>query len=156
MQCWSITSLRDRRLSSAGLALLVGLAGPSAWAEDAAGAKPQAAPPVSTPAKAAPAAKPAPKPVGPAECVRTGQRVIAALARDDSGAASQFFTFYTAFKCPPQHLAQAFGCLVGLQTKNPSISNPSPEQVAQCWADPSTIPEVKPPQPETPPAGEAK
>ncbi|MGZ8216925.1 hypothetical protein [Methylomagnum sp.] len=154
MQSWSIASPRHRRLSGAGLALLMGLAASSAWAENAAGAKPQAAAPV--PAKAAPPAKPHPKFTGPAECTRTGQRVIAALARDDSGAASQFHTFYTAFKCPPQHLAQSFGCLVGLQTKNPSISNPSPEQVAQCWNDPSTIPEVKPPQPETPPAGEAK
>lgn len=160
MQCWSIASSRirgrSRRLSGAAVALLAGLAASSAWAENAAGAKPQAAAPAPVPAKATPAAKPAPKPVGPAECVRTGQRVIAALARDDSGAASQFHTFYTAFKCPPQHLAQAFGCLVGLQTKNPSISNPSPEQVSQCWDDPTTIPEVKPPQPETPPAGEAK
>lgn len=154
MHFWSIAPSRHRRFTGAGLVLLAGLVAQSAWAENAAGAKPQAA--ASAPAKAAPPAKPKPKFTGPAECLRTGQRVVAALARDDSGAASQFFTFYTAFKCPPAHLAQAFGCLVGLQTKNPTISNPSPEQVAQCWDDPSTIPEVKPPQPETPPAGEAK
>jgi hypothetical protein len=76
--------------------------------------------------------------------------VIAALARDDSGAANEFHNFYIAFKCPPQHLAQAFGCLVGLQTQHPNISNPSAEQVAQCWEDPTTIPEVKP-QPEPAP-----
>jgi hypothetical protein len=155
MKCWSVAAARihqrRRALTGAGLALFLGLAHSSAWAADPAPAKPAA------PAKAVQPAKPHPKFTGPAECIRTGQRVIAALARDDSGTANQFYTFYTAFKCPTQHLAQAFGCLVGLQTKNPGISNPSPEQVTQCWDDPATIPEVKPaPQQETPPAGEAK
>lgn len=111
-----------------------------------------AAPPAAKTSKAAPPAKPHPKFQGSAECVRTGQRVIAALARDDSGAAEQFHTFYTAFKCPPQHLAQAFGCLVALQTQHPNISNPSPEQVTQCWEDPATIPAVKPEPPVQPKA----
>ena len=84
---------------------------------------------------------------GSAECVRTGQRVIAALARDDSGAASQFHTFYTAFKCSPQNLALSFGCLVNLQKANPGLSNPSQEQVSQCWEQPSEIPKVLPPPP---------
>lgn len=106
-------------------------------------------------AKAAAPKKPRPKFQGPAECVRTGQRVIAALARDDSGAATQFYTFYSAFKCPPKHLAEAFGCLVELQTQNSSISNPSPEQVSQCWNDPATVPVVKPePPPKAPAQGQ--
>jgi hypothetical protein len=123
--------------------------------------QPAAAP---APANPAPVAKPAPalaapnpaqakpavaaKPGGaqlPVECVRTGQRVIAALARDDSGTAGQFHDFYVAFKCPPQRLAQAFGCLVNLQTANPGLSNPSPEQVTQCWDEP--VPASKPPSP---------
>ena len=76
------------------------------------------------------------------ECVRTGQRVIAALAREDSGAASQFHTFYAAFSCSPAHLAQAFGCLVNLQTANPGLSNPTPEQVTECWDEPTVIPKI--------------
>lgn len=113
--------------------------------------------PTPVPAPAAAPAKPAPaksvvpaKSVGaslPVECVRTGQHVIAALARDDSGTASQFHNFYVAFKCPPQQLAQAFGCLVKLQTANPGLTNPSPEQVRECWEDPSTLPKVLPPPP---------
>lgn len=125
-------------------------------------AKPKAKTPTDTPAVAA--ASPAPeatkskaKPTvvaESAECVRTGQRVIATLARDDSGAASQFYNFYsTAFKCPPQKLAQAFGCLVNLQTVNPGLANPSPEQVAQCWNDPATPPRVLP-QPQPPAANQ--
>ena len=77
-------------------------------------------------------------PTVPAECVRTGQRVIAALARDDSGAAGQFYAFYDAFDCARPHLAQAFGCLVKLQSANPGLSNPSPEQVNQCWDNPAS------------------
>jgi len=88
--------------------------------------------------KTASAVRPKAKP----ECVRTGQRVIAALAREDSGAASQFHTFYTAFSCSPTHLAQAFGCLVNLQTANPGLSNPTPEQVSQCWDEPAVIPKI--------------
>ncbi len=83
----------------------------------------------------------------PAECARTGQRVVAALARDDTGAASQFFSFYNAFKCPPAHLSQAFGCLVKFQAANPAISNPSPDAVSQCWSDPSALPSVPPAPP---------
>jgi hypothetical protein len=83
---------------------------------------------------------------GPPECLRTGQRTIAALARDDSGAAGQFYNFYVGFKCPPQRLAQAFGCLVRLQSENPNLTNPSSEQVSQCWADPSVMPEAGEPQ----------
>ena len=128
----------------------------SAWAEETPGTKPAAPSPEApnpAPAKLPPPVKPKPKTAPePAECVRTGQRVIAALARDDSGAANEFHNFYIAFKCPPQHLAQAFGCLVGLQTQHPNISNPSAEQVTQCWEDPSTIPEVKPPPSEPAPA----
>jgi hypothetical protein len=92
-------------------------------------------------------AKPAQKATvpSPPECQRIGQRVIAALARDDSGSALQFHTFYTAFNCSAQELTQAFGCLVNLQTAVPSLSSPTPQQVAQCWADPTTLPEVAPP-----------
>jgi len=82
------------------------------------------------------------RPKAKPECVRTGQRVIAALARDDSGAASQFHTFYSAFNCSSAHLAQAFGCLVNLQTANPGLSNPTLEQVTQCWDDPTVIPKI--------------
>ena len=99
---------------------------------------------VVEPAKAVVSSKPA-APSAPAECVRTGQRVIAALARDDTGAATQFFAFYNAFKCSPTHLTQAFACLVKLQAANPGLSNPSPEQVGQCWEDPAVIPKVLPP-----------
>lgn len=95
------------------------------------------------------------KPVGPVECIRTGQRVIAALARDDSGAANHFHSFYEAFNCPNAHLAKAFGCLVTLQTQNPSISNPTAEQVSQCWEAPGKIPEVAAPV-EAPKEGENK
>lgn len=114
--------------------------------------KTEAAPAVkaaTAPAKVAAPAKPA-IPAAPAECIRTGQRVIAALARDDTGAATQFFAFYNAFKCPPAHLTQAFACLVKLQAANPGLSNPSPEQVGQCWDDPAVIPKVLPPPPPQP------
>jgi|GEM_PF-3004939 len=106
------------------------------------------------PAKTA-VVKPKAKPVGPVECVRTGQRVIAALARDDSGAANHFHSFYEAFNCPNAHLAKAFGCLVTLQTKNPSISNPTAEQVSQCWEEPGKTPEVAAPV-EAPKEGDNK
>ena len=88
----------------------------------------------------------------PAECVRTGQRVISALARDDSGAAGQFYSFYAAFDCSKSHLAQAFGCLVKLQNANPGLSNPSPEQVKQCWENPAAVPTASPVQPSSNPA----
>ena len=118
-----------------------------------------AAKPAQPPAPAAP--NPAPvKPVQaakpgtplPVECVRTGQRVIAALARDDSGTAGQFHNFYTAFKCPPQHLAQSFGCLVSLQNANPGLTNPSTEQVSQCWDDPAPASKTPTPVPAPAPA----
>ena len=96
-----------------------------------------------------------PRLTGPVECVRTGQRTVAALARDDSGAATHFHAFYEAFNCPASQLAKAFGCLVNLQEKNPSISNPSLEQVEQCWANPSKTPEVAPPV-EPPKEGDSK
>lgn len=112
-------------------------------------AQPEATPaPAATPAKAAPAKAPASaKSAGaslPIECVRTGQHVIANLARNDSGTANQFHNFYVAFKCPPQHLAQAFGCLVKWQTVNPG-ANPSEEKVKECWEDPATPPKPQPP-----------
>jgi hypothetical protein len=107
-------------------------------------AKTESAPaPAKLAAKAAAPAKPS-VPAAPAECVRTGQRVIAALARDDTNAAMQFFTFYNAFKCSPTHLSQAFACLVKLQTANPGLANPAQEQVNQCWNDPAIVPKVAP------------
>jgi hypothetical protein len=115
---------------------------PEAVKPTAEAAKPAAVPTAPTKAVAKPTA-----PALPAECVRTGQRVVAALARDDTGAATQFYTFYNAFKCPLPHLAQAFACLAKLQAANPGLSNPSPEQVAQCWDDPATLPKVLPPPP---------
>lgn len=146
-----------RGLAGLGLTVLALLAAVSAQAEDAAKPAPAAAPAKAAPAAVAakPAATPAapkpvatkPAPVMPAECVRTGQRVIAALARDDTGAASQFHAFYVNFKCSPTQLAQAFGCLVNLQTANPSVANPAPEHVSQCWNDPATVPKVAPPPP---------
>lgn len=174
MKFWSVAIPRANpihAIAGVGLVLFASLSGVNAYAEEP--AKPPAAPaPAAQPAppaaaapKAAPAkpaqppaaqasmaktkAKPA-VPAEPAECVRTGQRVIAALARDDSGAASQFHTFYEAFKCPPQRLAQAFGCLVNLQTANPSLNNPSHEQVTECWNDPATLPKVEAPKPPEP------
>ena len=101
------------------------------------------------------ASKIKPRLTGPVECIRTGQRTVAALARDDSGAATHFHAFYEAFNCPASQLAKAFGCLVNLQEKNPSISNPSPDQVEQCWANPSKTPEVAPPA-EPPKEGDPK
>ena len=168
------------RLATIGLVVLAAMPASYSMADDA--PKPAAAQPAATPEATAikpeklaqpvqpakseslapnpdkisavlkPKAKPAPA-VGTAECVRTGQRVIAALARDDSGTASQFHNFYSAFKCSPQHLAQAFGCLVNLQLANPGLSNPPQEQVTQCWEDPAVIPKVHP-QPGTDSAGE--
>ncbi|MFZ4698722.1 MAG: hypothetical protein ACOYMG_01605 [Candidatus Methylumidiphilus sp.] len=180
MKFWSVSTLTPSSvtlgLPALGLILIAAMPPSPAVAEDAAkpaatsAAKPespatrpaklgQTAKPedlAHNPAKAALAAKPKAKPaayLGTAECVRTGQRVIAALARDDSGAASQFHTFYTAFKCPPPQLALAFGCLVNLQKANPGLSNPTPEQVTQCWEEPSEIPKVQP-QPAADGAGE--
>jgi hypothetical protein len=173
MKFWSVTTPPASRIiiggfASLGLVVLAAMPVSYAVAEDA--PKPAAATaaksepsapkqPAAVAAKSdAPSAKSA-KPVQPAkakakpatnvgtaECVRTGQRVIAALARDDSGAASQFHTFYTAFMCSPQHLAQAFGCLVNLQSAHPGLSNPTPEQVTQCWEDPLEMPAVLPQQ----------
>lgn len=128
-------------LGLVGLGLIAFAAAPISYAAQPKDSQPVAAPAQAAPAQAAPAATPAKasapaKSAGatqPVECVRTGQRVIAALARDDSGTASQFHAFYTAFKCPPQQLAQAFGCLVKLQAATPSLTNPSAEQVAACW-----------------------
>ena len=158
MNFWSVfTSLASKNTRGfAGIGLVMLAAAPAApvFAQDAqpaaASAKPATPVKPAQPAKAKSAAA-----LGPAECVRTGQRVISALARDDSGAASQFHTFYVAFKCSPQHLAQAFGCLVNLQSVTPGLSNPSPEQVKQCWDDPSVLPKVTA-QPAPQPAGEKK
>ncbi len=138
-----------RSLTGLGLVLLTAMPTASVFAED------QAPSPAKTEAPAKPAKAKAAASTGPVECVRLGQRVIAALARDDSGAANQFHNFYIAFKCSPQHLAQAFGCLVNLQAANPGLSNPLPEHVKQCWDDPATIPKVQP-QPPAEPAGEKK
>ncbi|MGH9894597.1 MAG: hypothetical protein ACREA0_21985 [bacterium] len=141
---------RGLRLVGVGLILVAGVSGSEASAENE--PKPGAGPSKTVPA---PKQKPPRKAdaktnPGPPECMRIGQRVIAALARDDSGAAGQFYAFYTAFKCPQQRLSQSFGCLVNLQTTNPSLANPSPEHVAQCWDDPSAVPVVQPPsQPAT-------
>ena len=155
MKFWSVATPPVRNVTAAlgcvGLIALMALPAFPVQAEETAKASP------ATPAKAdAQAAKPAKttKPVplpklkarpanqGTAECVRTGQRVIAALARDDSGAASQFHTFYAAFGCSAPHLAQAFGCLVNLQASHPGLSNPSPEQVTHCWESPQETPVV--------------
>ena len=164
MKFWSVAMPRAKsihNIAGAGLVLFASWSAVDAYAEEA--AKPPAAAQPAAPAKpiqpvaaAAPSAKPKPKPAAPAEppeCVRTGQRVVAALARDDSGAASQFHNFYAAFKCPPQRLALAFGCLVNLQTANPGLSNPTPEQVTQCWTDPATLPKVEAPKPPEAPSG---
>ena len=112
-------------------------------------------PEIASPSQAAVLARPDPlrklrikSPADLPECVRTGQRVIGALARDDSSAANQFFAFYLAFKCPPEHLAQAFGCLVELQASAPNLANPSPDHIAQCWDNPTTPPPPPPPPPE--------
>jgi hypothetical protein len=142
---------RSCGLAGLGLIVLAAMPFSNAAADPPAdpAAKPaaEAAKPADPPTKQA---KQSAAPAAPAECVRTGQRVIAALARDDTGAASQFFAFYNAFKCAPPHLAQAFACLVKLQAANPGLSNPSPEQVAQCWNDPATVPKVLPPPPPAP------
>jgi hypothetical protein len=172
MMFWSALSpsatLGKRGHAVFTLALLAALPAAAPYAEEAAKATSASAKTVPSPAKPAPhgkteiAAKPAPAPAPvavvkpkpgtlfPAECIRTGQRVIAALARDDSGAASQFHNFYTAFKCSPTHLAQSFGCLVTLQTSTPGLSNPSPEQVSLCWDNPSEPPKVPAPPPPPP------
>ncbi len=155
MKFWSVSPPRAgkiiRGFAGLGLVMLTAMQVAPASAQDAEPAKAAPAPvKPAQPVKAKSAAA-----LGPAECVRTGQRVIGALARDDSGAASQFHTFYIAFKCSPQHLAQAFGCLVNLQNATPGLSNPSPEQVKQCWDDPSTLPKVAPP-PAQEPAKEKK
>jgi hypothetical protein len=109
-------------------------------------------PEIASPSQAAVLSRPDPlrklrikSPADLPECERTGQRVIGALARDDSGAANQFYGFYTAFKCPPDHLAQAFGCLVELQASAPNLASPSPDHVAQCWDNPMTPPPPPPP-----------
>lgn len=149
MKFWSVNLPRAKNVCGFASGLVLLAAVPMADADAAptdAPAKLAQLSSQSAKAKAKPAA-----PSEPAECVRTGQRVIAALARDDSGAASQFHNFYVAFKCPPHRLAQAFGCLVNLQAANPGLNNPSPEQVAQCWDDPATLPKVQP----QPPANEA-
>ena len=172
MKSWSVAITRAKSIhtiAGAGLVLFTSLSAVNAYAEEPA-KPPAAAPAPAVAAQPAAPAKPTPQPAAvvaqatktkskpaapaePPECVRTGQRVIAALARDDSGAASQFNTFYVAFKCPPQHLAQAFGCLVNLQTANPGLNNPTPEQVTQCWSDPSTLPKVEAPKPPETPSG---
>jgi hypothetical protein len=154
MKFWSVNTPPARRailgLALFGLVMLAATPVSNVLAEDApkppaaAASKPDA-PPATKQARLALPAKAKAKPatvLGTAECVRTGQRVIAALARDDSGAANQFHTFYMAFKCSPQHLAHAFGCLVNLQAAHPGLSNPSPEQVTECWEEPSEIPKV--------------
>jgi len=161
MKFWCVSLSRAttvHKAAGASLMLFASLSAIGVHAEEP--AKPQApAAPAAQPttlAAAAQAAKPKAKPAAPAEppeCLRTGQRVIAALARDDSGAANQFHHFYEAFKCPPQHLAQSFGCLVNLQTANPSLNNPSPEQVSHCWNDPTILPKVEAPKPPETPAG---
>jgi hypothetical protein len=154
MKFWSVTAPPARRairgLATLGLVMLAAtpvsnvLAGDAPKPSVATASKPDAQPAPHQPLPAKAKAKPATV-SGTSECVRTGQRVIAALARDDSGAANQFHTFYMAFKCSPQHLAHAFGCLVNLQTAHPGLSNPSPEQVTECWEEPSEIPKVQPP-----------
>ena len=152
MKFWSVATPLVRNVTVAlgcvGLIALMALPSSPVQAEETAKASPAKAD--AQAAKPAKATKPVPAPKlkarpayqGTAECERTGQRVIAALARDDSGAASQFHTFYVAFGCSAPHLAQAFGCLVNLQASNPGLSNPSPEQVTQCWESPQETPVV--------------
>lgn len=165
MKLWSVAGARaGKRIAHVvllGLALCLSAYAMPSWAEEIleldapAPAKPKKARIAAGKAKGA--AKAAAKgPVTSPECTRTGHRVIAALARDDSGAALQFHTFYAAFKCPAQHLAHAFGCLVNLQTAVPNLSNPSPQQVAACWEDPATPPKAPPPPAEPPKAEEPK
>jgi len=161
------TAKRIRGLAGIGLAALAlmplspavadDIAKPAAAAQEKASAPtpPPASPKAAGEAKAAAAAKAQAQTAAPAkpafaapwECIRTGQRVIAALTRDDTGAASQFFAFYNAFKCPQPHLAQAFGCLVKYQKTNPTIASPAPEVVSQCWDDPAALPRAPAPTP---------
>ena len=170
MKFWSVstppTSSVSLGLSVLSFIILAAMPLTPSMAEDAAKpAAPTAVKPDSQPAatKSAPSSKPEnpasksaqsskPKAKQPgalvsAECERTGKRVVAALARDDSGAASQFYTFYTAFKCSPQALASAFGCIVNLQKDKPDVYNPKPEEINQCWEQPSVIPKDLPENP---------
>ena len=165
MMLWRLSLPRSKTIRnaiSAGAALAC-LSAVTAYAEEnppaaSAPAETSAAPPANSAKTAQPIAKPAKAkpalPAEPPECVRTGQRVITALARDDSGAATQFHKFYEAFKCPAPRLTQAFRCLVNLQTANPGLTNPTPEQVTQCWRNPATLPRVEAPKPSAKAPGE--
>jgi len=131
-----------------GLSLLAWLS--CAWGEDeprrgeaaakqAAGSRQDAPIPAAPPPQEAQPA-PAAAPTWPPECVRTGERVIGALARDDTGVAEQFHAFYRAFRCPELQLARAFGCLVQFQDRAEDLTNPGPEEISACWRDPATVP----------------
>ena len=85
-------SISSRGIGMALTALMLQLTVTPVWSEAV----------VSQEKLAAPKAKP--KMTGPVECIRTGQRTIAALARDDSGAATHFHTFYEAFNLSLIHI----------------------------------------------------
>jgi len=164
---WRLSLPRSKAIRNAigAGAALACLSAVTAYAEEtppaaSVPAETSATPPANSAKTAQPMAKPAKAkaalPAEQPECIRTGQRVITALARDDSGAATQFHKFYEAFKCPEPRLTQAFRCLVNLQTANPGLTNPTPEQVAQCWQNPAALPRVEAPKPSTKAPSETK
>lgn len=69
------------------------------------------------------------------QCEWLGKRIMNLLIRDDAMAANDFTPFYIRFNCPEDHLARAFGCVVGNLNK---IENSAlADQIKACWLDPS-------------------
>jgi len=69
------------------------------------------------------------------QCEWLGKRIMNLLIRDDAMAANDFTPFYIRFNCPEDHLAAAFGCVVGNLNK---IENSAlADQIKACWLDPA-------------------
>jgi hypothetical protein len=67
-------------------------------------------------------------------CRWLGQRIVSLLSRDDAMTAKDFNPFYERFGCPPEHLAEAFGCVVAGdgQAQGDDLAM----RVDRCWTDP--------------------
>ena len=82
------------------------------------------------------------------ECSWLGQRIVSLLFRDDPMTGNDFMPFYTRFKCPEEHLDNAFACVV----KSGAAENDVlADRIAQCWTDPARLPSAEAPASEKSP-----
>jgi hypothetical protein len=75
------------------------------------------------------------------ECSWLGQRIVSLLFRDDPTTGNDFMPFYTRFKCPEEHLDDAFACVV---RSGAAENDVLADRIAQCWTDPTRLPSEAP------------